>query len=358
LSHSKLQRWTDLIAALLARQYPVTFDDLAREVPAYAAGLDPSHKDSVKRTFERDKDELREFGVPIESIPVEEGESTGYRLRANRFYLPYLTITDVERGSAPARPPGYRALPQIEFDPEELGLLAHAVQRLEQLGDPALTEDARSAGAKLLFDISFMDFAAPDVKLLGTDGGTSAETFELLATALRRRKSVAFRYHAPTSGAVTERHVHPYGLFFIHAHWYLAGFDRTRDSVRNFRLSRMSDVVVNKKRPQSSDYEIPDTFRLREHAQSRTAWDLGDAEQQVAEVRFTGASGASRAAERMGEPVNGSDDMRRFAVRRQDVFARWLLSFGGTARPVSPPSLVDMFRQLARETLGVYGQRA
>lgn len=32
--HSKLQRWTDLIAPLLARQYPITFDDLAHEVPA------------------------------------------------------------------------------------------------------------------------------------------------------------------------------------------------------------------------------------------------------------------------------------------------------------------------------------
>jgi len=110
--HSKLQRWTDLIAALLARQYRATFDDLAREVPAYAAGLDPDHKDSVKRTFERDKDELREFGVPIESVAVDEGENTGYRLRATKFYLPYLTVTDIERRPSPSKPPGYRALPK------------------------------------------------------------------------------------------------------------------------------------------------------------------------------------------------------------------------------------------------------
>lgn len=357
MSHSKLQRWTDLIAALLARQYPLTFDDLAREVPGYATGLDPNHRDSVKRTFERDKDELREFGVPIESVPLDEGETTGYRLHANRFYLPYLTVAALDRTTT-SRPPGYRALPEIEFDADELGLLADSLQRLQHLGDPMLAEDARTAVGKLLFDVPSLGFAPSDVTIVDANDGAAPETFETLAAALRRHKSVTFRYHAPSSRAVTERRVDPYGLFFIHAHWYLAAFDRTRDGVRNFRLSRMSEVAANRKRSQSPDYEIPESFRLREHAQSRTAWDLGDAEPAVAEVQFSGATGAGRAAMRIGEPVNGSNDLRRFAVRRQDVFARWLLSFGGDARPVSPPSLVDTFRQLAHDTLALYGHRA
>lgn len=357
MSHSKLQRWTDLIAALLARQYPITFEDLTREVPAYAEGLNPDHKDSVKRTFERDKDELREFGVPIESVPLDEGESTGYRLHSNRFYLPYLTVAELERTSTTGRPPGYRTLPQIEFDVDELGLVADAVQRLQQLGDPMLAEDARSAGAKLLFDAPSIRLAPLDAQIADAYDDASPETFDALAAALRRRKSVTFRYHAPSSGAITERRVDPYGLFFIYAHWYLAAFDRTRDGVRNFRLSRMSDVAINRKRAQSPDYEIPETFRLREHAQSRTAWDLGDTEPATAEVRFSGSTGAARAAMRMGEPVNGSDDLRRFAVRRPDVFARWLLSFTGDAQPVSPPALVDAFQQLARDTLALYRDR-
>ena len=358
MSNPKLQRWTDLIAALLARQYPITFDDLAREVPGYAAGLEPSHKDSIKRTFERDKDELREFGVPIETVPLDEGETTGYQLHANRFYLPYVAVAALERRSSAARPPGYRALPEIEFDVDELGLLSDALQRLQHLGDPTLGEHARAAVSKILFDVPSLGFAPSDVRVLDANDGSAPETFEALAAALRRRKSVTFRYHAPSSGAVTERRVDPYGLVFIHAHWYLAAFDRTRDGVRNFRLSRMSDVAANKKRAQSPDYEVPESFRLREHAQSRTAWDLGDAESTVAEVKFSGATGAGRAAMRIGEPVNGSNDLRRFAVRRPDVFARWLLSFGGDAQPVSPSNLVDTFRQLARDTLALYGNRA
>ncbi|MGH7678880.1 MAG: helix-turn-helix transcriptional regulator [Gemmatimonadaceae bacterium] len=353
MAYTKLQRWTDLIAGLLAHNYPVTFDQLAREVPAYAAGLDPAHKESTKRTFERDKDELREFGVPIESISIEDGENTGYRLSPKKFYLPYLTVADSERASTP-KPPGYRALPQVAFDPDELAVLAQSVARLEKLGDPMLADDARSAGAKLLFDIPFFDQAPIDVRIVDLD--EHAEHFDVLADALRHHKTVTFSYRAPSTGAVTERHVDPYGLFFVYAHWYLAAFDRTRDGVRNFRVSRMSHVAANKKKPQTRDFDVPETFRLREHAQSRVAWDLGDGEQQVAEVRFVGTSGAVQAAARSGDAVTGRDDVRRFPVRRMDTFARWLLSFAGEAVPVAPLALVDVYRQLARDTLAVYHQ--
>ena len=48
----KLQRWIDLIGALLCRHYGATFEELAREVPAYAASRDPRARE---RMFEGDK---------------------------------------------------------------------------------------------------------------------------------------------------------------------------------------------------------------------------------------------------------------------------------------------------------------
>ena len=148
--------------------------------------------------------------------------------------------------------------------------------------------------------------------------------------------------------------VRPYGLFFIHAHWYLAGFDEDRDAVRNFRVSRMSSVKVNKAQPQTPDFAIPTDFRLQQHAQSRSAWELGDAPQTMAEVQFTGAGGVVRAAASDGEVVDGRDDIRRFPVRRLDTFARWLLSLGGEALPLSPPELVGTWRGMVRDTLKIY----
>jgi proteasome accessory factor B len=61
----KIQRWIDLLAALLRRHYPATFEELIRDVPAYGGS---QSQDARRRMFERDKDELRGFGVPIETM--------------------------------------------------------------------------------------------------------------------------------------------------------------------------------------------------------------------------------------------------------------------------------------------------
>lgn len=97
----KLQRWTDLIAALLRRTYAATFEELARDVPAHA---DESKKrDTVMRMFERDKDELRSFGI---DLLYDDGDPSGYRLDRKGFYLPYLSLASREGkpGSQPRRP--------------------------------------------------------------------------------------------------------------------------------------------------------------------------------------------------------------------------------------------------------------
>ncbi|MEP7227769.1 MAG: hypothetical protein ABI785_10445, partial [Gemmatimonadales bacterium] len=83
---SKIQRWIDLLAALLRRKFPVSLDELAREVPGYDTG---QNKAALRRTFERDKEELRGFGIPIETVTEGDGEAVGYRLQAQHFYLPY-----------------------------------------------------------------------------------------------------------------------------------------------------------------------------------------------------------------------------------------------------------------------------
>ncbi len=357
-THTKLQRWTDLIAALLARRMGATFLELARDVPAYSAALRLEERDSVKRTFERDKDELRAFGIPVETLDADDNDEIRYRLRTTSFYLPFLAIPG---DAGERRPPaeGYRALATVTLTAGDLDLIADAVARLDQLGDPTLGDDARSAANKLAFDLPL--FHRPphggDVHLLDVDEGADPRLFELLAGALRARKFVTFNYQKPSSDTVTERRVEPLGLFFINAHWYLAARDRTRGELRNFRVSRMSGAAVNKQAPRTPDYEIPPEFRLREHAQAREAWDLGESEPLTAEVRFTGVGGATAAASRAGEPVQGDAQLRRFEVRRLDTFARWLLSFGGDARPVSPAELVDMYRNAARETLQLYGMR-
>jgi hypothetical protein len=93
---------------------------------------------------------------------------------------------------------------------------------------------------------------------------------------------------------------------------------------------------------------------LKEHAKSRNAWELGDGDVVEAIVEFTGRSGYARSAAKLGEPVEGYPDRRRFKVRRREPFTRWLLSLAGEARPVEPQEVVDAWRLLARDVLALY----
>src|SRR3982750_818114 len=142
MPQSKVQRWIDLLASLLGHRMPVTFEELAKDVPQYladgsvAAG-NPSP--TLKRMFERDKVELREFGVPMESIGEEGSDESAYRLRTKDFYLPYLGIVS-ERG--PPTPPakvdrfGYHSLASLAFEPDELEAIVDGAKRVAQVGDP------------------------------------------------------------------------------------------------------------------------------------------------------------------------------------------------------------------------------
>ena len=53
----------------------------------------------------------------------------------------------------------------------------------------------------------------------------------------------------------------------------------------------------------------------------------------------------------------GKPSRRRFLVRRQDVFARWLLSLAGDVRPIAPEAFVAKWRGLAKATLAQYQEK-
>jgi hypothetical protein len=146
-----------------------------------------------------------------------------------------------------------------------------------------------------------------DARLVQPRSRAAPDLLVALHGALEDRKRITFRYHTMSSDATGRREAEPFGLFFLNGHWYLAARAPGNDLVKNFRLNRMADVEVNRAKPGTPDYEIPARFRIREHAGSRQAWELGagDAvEAVVAAVR----GGAAAAALRLGEGAHASDD--------------------------------------------------
>ncbi len=362
---TKLQRWIDLLAVLLERRTPLTFLELARRVPAYMADGSVetgAASDTVKRMFERDKDELREQGVPIESVGDLGDETSAYTLRAREFYLPYLGVVCARGVDMPAKVAkyGYGSLASLAFEPDELQLIGEAAARALQVEDPTLADNARSALRKLAFDLPLgvTDARADGTRdsdiLLPLAARADSHTLATLGDALFTRKRVRCDYHSMGAERATTRLIEPYGLFYVSGTWYLVARDIEKDALRNFRVSRMANVTVEKPGGAKHDYEIPVAFSLREHARSRRAWDLGDLDSMEAIVEFRGRSGAVTAASALGTPDEAGPSFRRFDVRRMDSFARWLLSFADDATPVSPDALVHEYARLARETSARY----
>ena len=295
----KVQRWTDLLAALLRCHYPVAFDELKRDVPAYASHN--GNGDALMRMFERDKDELRSLGVPIETLPDEQNNHSRYRLASKSFYLPYLTLANERAGSRqpkqPKRPrgPGYQALPKLAFEPDELDMVIRAGRRVQQLGDPELAANAASALRKLAHDLP--DAQVKQDELIATDDVLGADVFAEVSKAIRARKRLRFTYRSMHPNGIADREVEPYGAAYVSSHWYLVGRDLYSKALRQFRMTRMRAVRANAQAPRSPDFDVPVDFDLWTHTASKHAWELGDADVVRVVVRFDSAMGARAARE-------------------------------------------------------------
>jgi len=361
---TKLQRWLDLIAFLASHRLPVPVDELWRNVPAYARGVgaDKRAHATVRRMFERDKDELRALGVPIETLEYNinfgREQVTGYRLARSDFHLPYLSLVreaggEKADGSADA----------FELSEQEAAAALGGLREVSSLTSFPLAHEARSAFRKLAFDLdSDLLRQDPVLHVEDPEAAAASDALRRLSDALLARKTVRFRYHSIGRDATEERSVNPYGLFFQHGRWYLVGFDEARDEPRVFRLGRTSEVVPNEQAPGTPDYAIPEEFELESYT-GRRAWELGgDADGGIrAAVRFRFPR--SLWAERNGHghlllPLEDGGQIRTFEVHRRDPFLRWVLSLAGDATVEEPAELRSEFREMVRQVAARHGPAA
>ena len=200
----KLERLMNLTAALLDTRVPLSAEQLHRRVGGY-----PDDRVSFRRSFERDKDDLREMGIPIrmEEIPDSLPRADGYLIRKDEYYL---------------RDPGLTA--------DELAALHLATAAVRIDGVQGLGGLWKLGGTPV--DVS----GAADSHVVSSDLAADPNVVTVFA-AMKDRRVITFAY-----GGV-ERTVEPYRLEFQRGSWYLGGFDRTRDARRVYRLDRIAGPV-------------------------------------------------------------------------------------------------------------------
>jgi proteasome accessory factor B len=381
---TRTQRWLDLITFLVQRRFPVAAADIMAAVPAYAPKWesgDEKDRAAVRRMFERDKDDLRDLGVPIETVPytIDYGaeHTDGYRLSARDFYLPYLRILGQARGEAQVgaaeeggrppsgsgeeRPPGSSAS-VLALTDDEASAAADALSRVAGLPGSPFLDESRSALRKLAFDLDIEGLTSAPVLYVDPPGGDDLrDRVRTLLDAVRVRKKASFTYHGIHRDATTERAVAPYGLLFQHGHWYLIGHCDLRDTIRVFRLDRMEGVEVNQRAPKTPDYDVPDSFDLAAYT-DRRPWELGEEAEPVrARVRFEFPRSLWASRNGYGVRVEarpGGVEVRELEVHQVDPFLRWVLGQAGEAAVEAPEALRVAYDDLVQRTRAVYSSSA
>jgi proteasome accessory factor B len=211
---ARAERLVNLVLALLSTRQFLSAERIRTTVAGYE---EARTDDAFYRMFERDKAELRELGVPLE---------TGKQ-----------SVFDVVDGYRIAR--GDYELAAIDLAPDEATAVALAARLWDS---PQLAGAARTAMTKLRAAGVEVDPAAasevqPRVR-------TTEPAFAPLLAAARAGRVVTFAHRGHPAAEARRRTVEPWGVVSYRGRWYLVGHDRDRDDVRCFRLSRIEGEVT------------------------------------------------------------------------------------------------------------------
>ncbi|RAU99762.1 helix-turn-helix transcriptional regulator [Mycolicibacter senuensis] len=316
MATAKVERLLNLVIALLSTRGYLTADKIRATVIGY--GDSPSDE-AFSRMFERDKNELRDLGIPLETGKASVFDTVdGYRINPDAY-----------------------ALPAIELTSEEAAAVAVAVQLWQS---PQLRANAQGAVAKLHAAGVEVDPARADVLVAppaALPGIHRAEpALGALMDAVQAGQAVQFGHRPSPVDAYVTRTVEPWGVVTHGGRWYLVGHDRDRDAVRTFRMSRIADEVTPIGSPGS--VTRPDGVDLR----AIVAEAVGEAPSGL-QARIWVADGRAVALRRAGtvlgrQALAGRDgDIVGVDIGTHDRLARDIAGHGADAVVLDPPSLRD-----------------
>lgn len=314
------ERLFSLVLALLATETGLTKNEILSTVQGYHQRFKPGGDNAnLERQFERDKDDIRDLGVPLETIdsPGDAGNNQTLRYRI---------------------PKGAYELPaDVTFTPEETALLnlAATVWR-----EGSLSGESRRALLKLRSlgvsaDEPLIGYA-PRIRLRDA-------AFDPLDAAIRKGVRVRFPYLKPGEERATERDVVPLALVQYQGRWHLSA---ERDGEHRVYLLRRIVGPVTAGRA----VDIP----AGDHAADALAGLEAVWEANVAELEVEpGSDAATRLANRDGAAVTGDRAVVHFVD--VNILADELSGFGPEVLVLSPPVLRDAVVERLRGVVAAHG---
>ncbi|HET8558996.1 MAG TPA: WYL domain-containing protein [Marmoricola sp.] len=327
MTASKAERLLNLVILLLVSRGYVTKERIRALMEPYRQSSD----EAFEKMFERDKEELRALGIPIELGYVDKffEDEQGYRVKRDAFELP-----------------------AVDFAPDEVAVLGLAARVWQHAGLAAATSDAlvKLKAAGLDVDRDQLDAVQPTLV-------AEEPAFDPVWRATLSHTPIAFDYRRPGDTRPARRHLQPWGVVTAQERWYVVGLDTDRGEPRVFRLSRIVDGAVEPTgRP--GEFTVPEGTDVRALSESlipggRAVAGRGTA---VLLARRGTATGLRRRAAAVAEQVPGPDgrDWDRLEVPfgSTDQLAGELLALGDNVVVEAPGELRTLVVERLRALVG------
>ncbi|GAA5151231.1 WYL domain-containing protein [Microbacterium pseudoresistens] len=318
------ERLTNLVVALMATEIGLTKQQILESVSGYrqkqSAG---ARADALEKMFERDKDDLRALGIPIETIG---DQADPHDLREARYRIPKAE---------------YDLPVDIEFTAAELAVLrlAGSVWSEGSLSDEAQAGVRKIRALGIDVDEPIIGFAP---RIAAREAG-----FAPLQDAIERSLVVTFDYLKPGEERARRRRVSPLALVEYEARWHVFGVDLDAQGERMFLLTRIiGDVTVTTE-------SFP--AALREGAGERALAGLEEvAARNTALLEVTPGTEAALRLGRRAEPATQGIRLHYVDLH---ILADELASYGPEVRVVEPAALRDEVISRLRAVLAAHDDR-
>lgn len=284
--------------------------------------------EAFEKMFERDKEELRSIGVPIEigQLDAYFSDEPGYRIRPDQL-----------------------ALPEVALEADEAAVVALAAKVWEHARLAETTTEAirKLGGLGVEVDPAALELVEPRL-------GAEEPSFDAFWEAVQERTPVRFDYHRSGTPEPATRHLQPWGVVRYSGRWYVVGHDTDRAAERVFRLSRVTGEVRADGKPGS--YLVPADTDVREVTKRLARPSFG--QPTVLLARAGSAIGLRRVAASVETDVPGPDTASawdRLSVPGSAADADDILALGADVVVLEPAQLRDEIVHRLRLVVGAEG---